>query len=48
MEMELVDEEEKETSTEGIRRDNGGINRKKQKNVPVQELTREVRKKSME
>lgn len=39
--MELVDQEEKETSTEGIRRDNGGINRKKQKNVPVQELTRE-------
>ncbi|XP_063592697.1 tRNA pseudouridine(38/39) synthase-like [Penaeus indicus] len=41
MEMELVDQEEKETSTEGIARDNGGIKRKKQKNVPIHELTRE-------
>lgn len=36
MEMEVVDQEEKETG-----RVNGGSNRKKQKNVPIQELTRE-------
>lgn len=43
MEMEVVDQEEKETG-----RVNGGSNRKKQKNVPIQELTREVRKESEE
>lgn len=41
--MEVVDQEEKETG-----RVNGGSNRKKQKNVPIQELTREVRKESEE
>ncbi|XP_042873820.1 tRNA pseudouridine(38/39) synthase-like isoform X2 [Penaeus japonicus] len=41
MDLETVDQEMKETSTSGNGRESGVISQKKQKNVPIQELTRE-------